>query len=124
MAEIKHRSGGAFFKEQRIFPKRGPNGFPIGPRTKRRAEENAKLRSNPQIPRHCEIQIKGVCVNAIMLTWAHSKKSRFITTDKDWQEAARCCLPCHQYIEALSHKLMKKLVVAAIRKRDSRMQSA
>lgn len=103
------------FKAPRTFPKRGINGFPIGPRTERRAKENAKLRKL-KISR-CEVRIKGICADRVMLTWAHSRKSRFLVTDKDWQEAARCCLPCHQHIEALSHNEMRRLVVEAIMRR-------
>lgn len=112
---IKPRQVGAFFKPIREFAKRGSNNFPIGARTKRRAKENRQL-SKLRIAR-CEVQIKGICVETIMLTWAHSKKSRFLVTSKDWQEAARCCLPCHQHIEAWSHKEMHKIIVSAIGKR-------
>lgn len=106
----------AFFKEPRTFPKRGVNGFPIGPRTERRAKENQELRKL-KIDR-CEIRIKGICVDRIMLTWAHSKKSRFLVTSKDWQEAARSCLPCHDYLDTkCSHAEMKRLVCAAIKRR-------
>lgn len=104
-----------FFKPARIFKRRGLNGFPIDPRTNRRAKENRKL-AKLKISR-CEIKIKGICVHDRLLTWAHSKKSRFLVTSKDWQEAARACLPCHQHIEAKSHLEMRKLIVAAIRKR-------
>lgn len=112
---IKPRSTVSFFKPPRVFGRRSVNGFPIGPRTERRAKENrqlAKLKITS-----CEIQVAGVCVRDRMLTWAHSRKSRFLLTSKDWQEAARCCLPCHQHIEALPHKEMHKLVVSAIKKR-------
>lgn len=109
------KPAGSFFKAPRTFAKRGVNGFPIGPRTKRRAAENAKLR-RLKIER-CEIRIKSVCVDRIMLSWAHASKSRFLVTSKDWQTAARCCLPCHQHIEALPHRVMKRLVCEAIAKR-------
>lgn len=52
-----------------------------------------------------------------MLTWAHAQKSRFLVTDADWMEAARCCIPCHDHIEAFSHEEMAQVVRAAI---DSR----
>lgn len=106
---------GPFFKPPRVFSKRGVNGFPIGPRTRRRQAENRKL--NRLNIRHCEIQIPNICVRNRMLTWAHSRKSRFLITSRDWQEAAKCCLPCHQYIEALPHKEMKRIVTEAIKRR-------
>lgn len=108
----------AFFKAPRQFPKRGVNGFPIGPRTERRAKENAKLRKL-QIS-HCEIRIPGICQGRYFLTWAHSKKSRYLVTEKDWQEAARACVACHDHIEAKSHKEMRRIIVEAIMRRASK----
>lgn len=109
------KPAGPFFKEPRIFPKRGPNNFPIGARAERRAKENREL--GKLDIRRCEIRIPGVCVDRIMLTWMHSKKSRFLLTSKDWQEAARACQPCHQYGEDKGHKFMKRLVTEAIKRR-------
>lgn len=115
---IKRREEGAFFKPPRNFCKRGPGNFPIGKQAKRRAAENRQLNKLPaSVKNHCEVRIEGVCVKTIMLTWAHSQKTRFLTTSKDWQEAARCCLPCHDHIEALSHAQMKAIIVAAIQRR-------
>lgn len=119
-SQIKRQTEGAFFKEPREFKKRDAKNFPIGPRTIKRQEQNRILNERlPEIKKYCEIQIAGVCVHNIMLTWCHSKKSRFITTDEDWQEAARGCLPCHQYIEPLSHAEMKEIVLAAIARRKT-----
>lgn len=114
-SQIANRSTEAFFKPARQFPKRGPNGFPIGPRTERRASENREL--NKLQIRHCEIQISHNCARTSMLSWAHSQKSRFLVTKADWQEAARCCIPCHQEIEAMSHAEMKRLICEAIKRR-------
>jgi hypothetical protein len=107
----------AFFKPPREFKKRGVGGFPIGPRTERRAKENREL-GKLKITR-CEIRIKGICVDRIMLTWCHSLKSRFILDSKHWQEAARGCLPCHAYIEKLPHKEMAAIIRAAIKRRKT-----
>lgn len=106
---------GSFFKAPRNFCKRGLNGFPIGERTERRQSENKKL-GKLKIQR-CEIRIQKVCTDRVMLTWAHSQKSRFLLTSQDWQEAARCCLPCHVKLEEMSHSEMKQRVVEAISKR-------
>jgi hypothetical protein len=44
----------AFFKKPAEPKKRGPGGFPIGPRTIRRQQENAKLRK--KVPdNRCEL---------------------------------------------------------------------
>lgn len=113
--QVKTRQTGNFFKAPRSFCKRDVKGFPIGKRTERRAKENKELRKL-KISR-CEIRIRDVCVDRIMLTWAHSKKSRYLVTSKDWQEAARCCLPCHQQIEAMPHKRMMAVILNAIARR-------
>lgn len=114
-SQILQPDKGAFFKEPRQFPKRFPNGFPHGPRTERRAKENAKLRQKDI--RYCEIRLSPNCSRTYGLGWAHSKKSRFLTTDADWQEAARSCHACHAIIEAMDHATMKKYVREAIARR-------
>ncbi len=116
-SQVLQSNKGSFFKPQRLFPKRGGNLFPIGPRTKRRLAENAEL--NKLRLDRCEIRIPGVCVDRLFLTWAHSKKSRFILTSKDWREAARACQPCHRRIEALGHRGMHAAVTEAIKRRKS-----
>ena len=117
MSIIAPRSTDSFFKAPREFAKRGANGFPIGKRTKQRQAENAKL--NKLEIRSCEVRLPHRCVGSVMLTWAHSKKSRFLVTSKDWQEAARCCLPCHDFIESLPHSEMKRIVQEAIARRKA-----
>ena len=115
--------GESFFKPPREHKKRFLNGFPVGKRTEKREAVNRKLNKKFKI-RECEIQIPGVCVRHIMLTWCHTKKSRFIVTDKDWEEAARGCLPCHDHIEALPHSEMAQIVRAAIAKRKPQTEEA
>ncbi len=116
-SQIDNASTEAFFKAPREFVPRFPNGMPIGKRTVERQKQNRILNERlPDIKKSCELRLPG-CLGNKFLSWAHSKKSRFITTDKDWQEAARSCLCCHQKIEAMSHAEMKRLVVAAIKKR-------
>lgn len=117
--QIRRRSEDAFFKAPRTFPARFPNGMPVGKRTIKRQEQNRILNERlKHIKRQCEVQIPGVCVRNILLTWMHSKKSRFILTDKDWQEAARACQPCHLYGESKGHKFMRELVLCVIKKRE------
>lgn len=67
----------------------------------------------------CEIRIPGVCVRSILLSHAHSKKSRNIITDADWLEAALCCIPCHEKIELLKENEMGEIVRAAIARRPA-----
>ena len=121
---IKRKTEEAFFKQKRVFPRRSPGGFPIGPRTRERQKQNAKLNKLPDsVKKVCELKIPGVCAGNIMLTWCHSKKSRFITTDKDWQEAARGCLPCHDFTEAEGHVKMKRRIIEAIKRRKPTHES-
>ena len=89
-----------------------------GKRTKKRQAMNRRL--NHLGINFCEIAISGTCVGSIMLSWAHSKKSRFLVTDEDWMEAARCCIPCHEKIEAMSHADMEAMVKKAIAGRNNR----
>ena len=117
---VKRRTEGAFFKPKREFPARSGNGkgMPIGPRTKARAKGNRDLNKLPrEVTHRCELRIKGVCIGDRMLQWAHAQKSRFLLTDKDWQEAARSCAACHQTVEAISHREMKRLICEAISRR-------
>jgi hypothetical protein len=65
----------------------------------------------------CEIKLEG-CLKNWALTWAHSKKSRFLITDEDWMEAALACVACHQKIEGMGHEKMHRIVTEAIRNRD------
>lgn len=113
--QIKPQSHEAFFKPARTFPKRDARNFPIGPRTERRQKENRDL--NKLNIRECELKIKGICIRTIGLSWAHSKKSRFLVTKADWQEAAKSCAACHQAAEAMSHKEMHRIITAAIKRR-------
>lgn len=118
MSQIKRQSDEPFFKAPRQFPQRSPGGFPIGKQTKRRQAENATLNKlPPEVKNRCELRIEGVCAGNVMLTWAHSKRTRFLLTNKDWQEAARACLPCHQYADDRGHAFMHKVVTEAISKR-------
>src|ERR1700747_1608655 len=71
-----------------------------GPRTRERAKHNAEL--NKVGITWCEIRLPG-CTQNMGLTWAHSRKSRFLTAPEHWLEAARACLTCHMKIEAMSH---------------------
>lgn len=118
MASQIRQPEGAFFKEPREFKRRFPNGFPVGPRTERRAKENAKLRKRTGI-NYCEVRISPNCTRNRYLSWAHSRKSRYLATSADWQEACRACCPCHDVLEGMSHARMAKVVRAAIASRKT-----
>lgn len=113
-SEIAKHSTAAFFKEPREFPKRFASGFPIGKRTEARMAANKDM--NKAGIKHCEIRLHG-CQGRYYLSWAHSTKSRFILTDKDWRTAARACAVCHQTIEVMPHSQMKQIVLDAIARR-------
>jgi hypothetical protein len=125
-SQIKQPSTEPFFKLPREFKKRGPNGFPIGPRTRERQKQNAKLNKLPDsVKKVCEIRIEGVCAGNRMLTWSHALKSRFLVTDLLWQRAARSCLPCHMYCEEkMSKKQRADTIDAAIKRRKHHGQRA
>ena len=114
--------GEPFFKEKRVFAKRFPNGFPVGPRTKARAAANRDM--NKAGIDYCEIRIPGVCQGRHHLGWAHPTKSRYITTAKEWRTAAKSCAACHDYIEALPHSEMKKIVLDRIQRRKAKQPTS
>lgn len=116
---IKRRSDDAFFKEKRTFGARDSKNWPIGPKQKMRAAGNKILNKLPREITHvCEVRIQGVCIGNRFLTWSHKWKARYMTTVKDYLEAARSCQPCHTYCEEkLSHQKRAETIQAAIDRR-------
>lgn len=114
---VKPREGPNFKEKKVLSPRFGNSRSSIpkvGKRTRKRQAMNrelGKLRIS-----ECEIKLKG-CWRRTGLTWAHSRKSRFLVLDKDWKEAARSCLYCHQIIEVMKHSQMHKIIVEAIARR-------
>lgn len=47
-----------------------------------------------------------LCFGTFGLSFAHSRKRRFIQTDEDWEEVALLCQPCHEKIEFSGHEAM------------------
>lgn len=90
-----------------------------GKRTLKRQAMNKRLKKlfiEKSYPQTCELKLQG-CLGTWALTWAHSKKSRFLITDDDWMEAALACVHCHNIIEAKSHEEMFNHVTTAINRR-------
>lgn len=46
------------------------------------------------------------CGSDNFLSFAHSKKRRFITTREDLYDVALLCVPCHEKIEYRGHEYM------------------
>lgn len=65
----------------------------------------------------CELRVCAECAGSEMLSFAHSMKRRFITTQQELEEVALACIPCHDTIETLPHEDMKKIVLLAINQR-------
>lgn len=116
---IKRRSDDAFFKEPRKFKSRDQKGWPIGKKTKMGAAGNRQLNKlPPEITKVCEVRIPKVCVGNRFLTWSHKRKRRFLTTAKDYLEAARSCQPCHTFCEEkMKHAKRAAVIQAAIDRR-------
>lgn len=90
-----------------------------GKRTLKRRAMNARLKKEVGDRlgiKSCEIKLDG-CLMDFAMSWAHSRKSRFLVTDEDWMHAALACCYCHDKIEAMSHEAMFKKVSDAIDKR-------
>lgn len=51
-----------------------------------------------------------VCYGTFGLSFAHSKKRRFIQTEEDWREVALLCQPCHEKIEFSGHENMYEAI--------------
>ena len=64
----------------------------------------------------CELRYEGCWINNA-LSYAHSKKRRFICTEDDLREVALACVPCHQKIERLPHDEMERIVREVIERR-------
>jgi hypothetical protein len=77
-----------------------------------------KARAMEQGVDSCEIKLPG-CLRGWALSWAHSKKSRFLITDEDWMEAALACCECHKQVENMNHESMHRLVTEALGRRLS-----
>lgn len=95
--------------------------FAAGKRTIKRIAMNkrlAKMFIDRGLPQTCEIKLDSGCMRTFSLSWAHSKKSRFIVSDSDWMEAALACPHCHGKIEAMSHEQMYEHVMEAIGRRN------
>lgn len=101
----------------KAWQQRGRKPIKAGKRTLKRQAMNRRL--NKLGIDQCEIRMPKVCTPHFGLTWAHATKSRYLVTDEDWMRAARCCLPCHMLIEAMSHEAMFLIVTKAIAKRDT-----
>lgn len=92
----------------------------IGKRTLKRRAMNLRLKKmflDRGLAQSCELNEDG-CMRTFALSWAHSKKSRFILSNEDWMEAALACPHCHDKIEAMSHDAMYEKVMGAISRRS------
>ena len=93
----------------------------IGKRTLKRRAMNARLKKRHienGYPQECEVRLPK-CQRTWALSWAHSKKSRFLITDEDWMTAVLSCQQCHNTIEAYSHEAMAKIVLDIIARRSN-----
>lgn len=61
-----------------------------------------------------------MCNGSFALSFAHSKKRRFIYTDDDWEEVALLCQTCHDRIEHSGHDNMYNSVMEVIRNRTDK----
>jgi hypothetical protein len=93
----------------------------IGKKTLKRRAMNLRLKKRHienGYPQTCEIKLPK-CMGSWANGWAHSKKSRYITTDELWMTAVLACPQCHETIEAMSHDAMEKIVLDIIANRPN-----
>lgn len=67
----------------------------------------------------CEIMESSWCTGDHNLSFAHSLKRRFITTQAQLEEVVLCCVNCHENIEALGHKRMARTIRTMITARET-----
>ena len=93
----------------------------IGKRTRKRIDTNAILKE--RFLRwgitHCELGYVG-CWREVQ-GFAHSKKSRNLITEEDWQEVIAACNSCHDQIEILGNKGMVTMYDVVTKKIKERM---
>ena len=66
----------------------------------------------------CELRISPDCKRDSWLSFAHSRKRRFITTEEQLREVGLACIPCHVELdERMSHEEMEEAVLKAIHRR-------
>lgn len=58
-----------------------------------------------------------LCGGTFGLSFAHSKKRRFIQTDEDWYEVALLCQKCHETVEFAGHEEMYRAIREIIERR-------
>lgn len=87
----------------------------LGKKGKANQKNNRELK---KIFTELNIDFCEVCGTRDGLTYAHSKKRRFITDDQSMKEVALLCLRHHIEIEALSHAEMYQKVTEIIERRN------
>lgn len=66
----------------------------------------------------CEFNLSPDCKRDNWLSFAHSKKRRFITTDAELRECALACTPCHNELDLrMTHAEMYDAVRNVIARR-------
>ena len=68
----------------------------------------------------CELHWPHHCWHTEGLSWAHSKKRRFIQGDEIYEVALLCPI-AHDLAENLPHKEMYKLICEIIQRREERL---
>lgn len=69
----------------------------------------------------CELGLEGTCWIDNALSFAHSKRRRFIADEDDLREVALVCTPCHDVLDALPHEDTLAVVRDIIAKRKVRV---
>jgi hypothetical protein len=61
-----------------------------------------------------------LCGSSNFLSFAHSKNRRHILTQKELEEVALLCIPCHEAVEGFTAESMRAVVRRTIRERKKR----
>lgn len=65
-----------------------------------------------------------ICAGTFALSFAHSKKRRFIYSEDDWREVALLCQSCHDRVEHSGHQKMYETIKDVIFWRTMRVETS
>lgn len=68
----------------------------------------------------CEMG-RARCLGALFLGFAHSKKRRFIVSQKDRECVALLCVECHNFVELMPRQKMEETILNIIANRESKV---
>lgn len=82
--------------------------------------DKKNVRELKRIFEQMNITFCEICGTRDFLSFAHSRKRRFITDDAGMKEVALLCIADHEILERLPHELMFERITEIINKREEK----